>query len=78
VEEVEKDIKIKVTNEFVPQCFGRPYYEMEVAKDVQHVDTSGLPQFKAKEEYVIRLNKSKAVYQDFAKIGRFNEKFLDS
>jgi hypothetical protein len=72
VEEVEKDVTIKVMNEFEPHHYSR-YYTYPVETDVRHVDTSGLPQFTAKEESVIGLNESREVNRDFEKIGGFDD-----
>ncbi len=70
VEEVEKDVTINVTNEFdsYADYSGR-------SNNVCHVDTSGLPQFTAKEETVIGLNESREVFRDFEnlKIGGFDD-----
>ncbi len=62
-EEVEKDVTINVTKEFVPydDYGGR-------SSNVSHVDRSGLPQFTAMEETVIGLNESREVFRDFEKI----------
>jgi len=65
-EEVEKGVTINVA-EF------RPYYIYEGAKNVRHVDRSGLPQFTAREETVIGLNESREVYRDFQDIGGFDD-----
>jgi hypothetical protein len=48
-------LRSKLQNEFVQHHYFT-YYTYPVEKDVWHVDTSGLPQFTAKEENVIRLN----------------------
>ncbi len=40
LEEVEKDVTIKVTYEFRPFHYAK-YYDYPVEKDVRHVDTSG-------------------------------------
>ncbi len=65
VEEVEKNVTIIITNEF------DPYDDCGRSNNVRHVDTSGLPQFTAKEETGIGLNESREVFRDFEKIGGF-------
>ena len=64
---MEKGVTINVA-EF------RPYYIYEGAKNVRHVDRSGLPQFTAKEETVIGLNESREVYRDFEDIGHLRNR----
>ena len=51
----------------------RPYSIYEKAKNVRHVDRSGLPQFTAREETVIGLNESREVYRDFQDNGGFDD-----
>jgi hypothetical protein len=59
-EEVEKDVTINVTKEF------DPYDDYSSrSNNVCHVDTSGLPQFTAKEETVLGLNESREAFRDF-------------
>jgi hypothetical protein len=74
-EEVEKDVTVKVKNEFHPHQYAQ-YYNYPVEKNVCHVDTSGLPQFTANEKTVIELNKSRELYYDFEKIGGFDGRFM--
>ncbi len=59
MEEVEKDVTINVTNEF--RVLYDDYGGRSESNNVRHVNTSGLPQFTAKEgtQAVIWLNESR-------------------